>query len=316
MALPLLALSGAAAAAETYPDRVVRIIDPYPAGGSVDTMGRILADALSRQFGHQFIVENRAGAGGNTGAEAVAKGDPDGYTLLFTAPGPLAVNQTLYTHGLPFDPEKDFAPIALFATAPLVLMVNPSVPAKNVPELIALAKAKPGAINYGSAGMGTTPHLSAELLKKMAKIDIVHVPYRGTAPAMNDLIAGHIQMFFDLMPSSLQQINAGKVRALANAGAKRPSALPNLPTISEQGLTGFDSSSWFGLVAPSRTPAPVVAQLSDAVAKILKEPDMVKRIHDLGCEPGTAFGPDFGKFLRAETEKWGDVIRASGAKID
>ena len=303
------------ATAEHYPDRVVRIINPYPPGGSVDVMARILAQKLSDNLGQQFIVENRSGGGGNTGSDYVAKAEPDGYTLLFTAPGPLTVNQTLYTK-LAFDPAKDFAPIALFATAPIVLIVNPAVPANNVQELIALAKKEPGKINFASAGNGTTNHLSGELFKSRANIDIVHVPYRGAGPAMNDIVGGHVQMFFDLMPVVLPQIATGKVRALANAGAKPPSALPDVPTIAEQGLAGFDASSWYGLVAPARTPEPVLAKLRDEVAKALKAPDMIARIHELGSEPGTVFGSDFGAFMAAETRKWADVIRTSGAKAD
>ena len=278
-------------------------------------MARILAQKLTENLGQQFIVENRSGAGGNTGAESIAKADPDGYTLLFTAPGPLTINQTLYRH-LAFDPANDFAPIALFAVAPIVLMVHPSLPARDVQELIALAKKAPGTINFASAGNGTTNHLSGELFKSMANIDIVHVPYRGAGPAMNDLIAGHVQMFFDLLPASLPQINAGKVRALGNAGAKRPAALPGLPTIAEQGLPGFDAVSWVALVAPAHTPAPVLEKLSAEVAEAVKAPDVVARIHELGSEPGTAFGKDFGAFLAAETKKWAAVIRASGAKAD
>jgi tripartite-type tricarboxylate transporter receptor subunit TctC len=303
------------ATAEHYPDRVVRIVNPYPPGGSVDVMARILAQKLSDNLGQQFIVENRSGGGGNTGSDYVAKAEPDGYTLLFTAPGPLTVNQTLYTK-LAFDPAKDFAPIALFATAPIVLIVNPAVPANNVQELIALAKKEPGKINFASAGNGTTNHLSGELFKSRVNIDIVHVPYRGAGPAMNDIVGGHVQMFFDLMPVVLPQIATGKVRALANAGAKRPSALPDVPTIAEQGLAGFDASSWYGLVAPARTPEPVLAKLRDEVAKALKAPDMIARIHELGSEPGTVFGSDFGAFMAEETRKWADVIRTSGAKAD
>jgi tripartite-type tricarboxylate transporter receptor subunit TctC len=312
--LALLALT-AQGVAQNYPERVVRIVNPYPPGGSVDVMARILAQKLSDNLGQQFIVENRAGGGGNTGSDFVAKAEPDGYTLLFTAPGPLTVNQTLYSK-LAFDPARDFAPIALFATAPIVLIVNPAVPANDVRELIALAKKEPGKINFASAGNGTTNHLSGELFKSMAQIDIVHVPYRGAGPAMNDLVGGHVQMFFDLMPVVLPQIAAGKVRALANAGARRPAALPNVPTVAEQGLAGFDASSWYGLVAPAKTPEPVLVKLRDEVAKALKAPDMVARIHELGSEPGTAFGKDFGTFMAAETRKWADVIRTSGAKAD
>jgi tripartite-type tricarboxylate transporter receptor subunit TctC len=306
----------APAAAETWPDRVVRIVNPFPPGGSVDVMARLMAQKLTETTGQQFIVENRAGAGGNVGAESVAKSEPDGYTLLFTAPGPLVVNQTLYTKGLPFDPARDFAPIALFAISPIVLMVNPQLPVTNVQELIGYAKKHPGEVNFGSAGNGSTPHLSGELLKTMTDIDIVHVPYRGTGPAMNDLIGGHIQMFFDLLPSSLQQITSGKVRAIANAGAKRPAVLANLPTVAEQGLPGFDANSWEGLVAPVRTPAAVQAKLIAEVKKVLASPDITERIEALGSVPGTAFGRDFGTFMEAETAKWAAVIKKSGARAD
>jgi len=314
-ALALLAAI-VAAATQTYPDRVVRIINPYPPGGSVDITARILAQKLSDNTGHQFIVENRTGAGGNTGADTVAKSAPDGYTLMFTAPPPLAINQTLYTKGLPYDPAKDFVAIGTFALTPIVLMVHPGIPAKNVQELIAFAKSNPGKVHFGSAGIGTTPHLSGELFKSMAKVEIVHVPYRGTGPAMNDLVGGHIQMFFDLLPASLQQINAGNVRALANAGAKRPPALPDLPTVAEQGLPGFDSASWVALAAPAKTPAPVVAKLREEVGKVLVAPDIVARIRELGSEPGTVNEKDVRAFLDAETKKWAEVIRLSGAKAD
>jgi len=306
----------APAAAQSYPERVVRIVNPYPAGGSVDVTARILAQKLSENTGQQFIVENRTGAGGNTGADSVAKSEPDGYTLLFCAPGPLVVNQTLYTKGLPFDPAKDFAPIAIFALTPIVLMVTPSLPANNVQDLIAHARSNPGKVNFGSAGMGSTPHLSGELFKSMTKTEITHVPYRGTAPAMTDLIAGHIQMFFDLLPTSLQQISSGKVRAIANAGAKRPAALANLPTVAEQGLAGFDAASWVALAAPSKVPAPVLAKLRSEVGKVLTSPDVVGRIRELGSEPGTATEKDVRAFLDTEAKKWAEVIRVSGAKAD
>jgi tripartite-type tricarboxylate transporter receptor subunit TctC len=301
--------------AQNYPDRVVRIVNPFPPGGSVDVLARILAQKLSENLGQQFIIETRTGGGGNVGAEMVAKSDPDGYTVLFTAPGPLVVNQTLYAK-LPFDPARDFAPIGLFAIAPIVLMVNPEIPANNVQELIAYAKTRPGQINFGSAGNGSTPHLNGELFKTMAHIDIVHVPYRGTGPAMNDLIGGHIQMFFDLLPASLPQIESRKVRALANAGATRPPLLANLPTVAEQGLPGFDSTSWVGVVAPVRTPPAVTAKLIAEVEKVTKSPDVLARIQELGSVPGTAFGKEFGKFMEAETAKWAAVIKASGARAD
>jgi tripartite-type tricarboxylate transporter receptor subunit TctC len=308
-------LAAASAHAQTYPDRLVRIINPYPAGASVDVIGRIIAAKLSESLGQQFIVESRSGAGGNIGADFVAKAEPDGYTLLISAPGPLVVNQTLYSH-LSFNPAKDFAPIALAANIPIVLMVHPSVQANNVQELIELARRQPGKINFGSSGIGTTNHLAGELLKTMAKIDIVHVPYRGAAPAMNDLIGGHIPMLFDNMPGSLPQITSGKARGIGHAGAKRAAVLPELPTVAEQGVPGFDASSWFGIVAPAKTPAPVLAKLTEEIQKILKMPDIIARFNELGAEPGTLFGKDFGAFMQAESDKWAGVIRASGAKAE
>src|SRR5215468_11256104 len=241
-----IVLSGAAAA-ENYPVHPVKIVVPFPAGGSNDIIARILAQKLSERTGQQFVVENRGGAGGNIGAEAVAKSAPDGYTLLVTAPPPLSTNVALYK-SLQFDPAKDFAPVALLATVPIVLMVNPSLPVKNVQELVAFAKARPG-----------------KLLKRMTDIDIVHVPYKGAAPAMNDLIAGHIPMMFDNMPAVLPQVQGGSVRAIAVAGAARASALPDVPTVAEQGVAGFEAFSWFGLVAPARTPAPVLDALQREV---------------------------------------------------
>ena len=316
VAAAALAALAVPAGAQNYPERVVKIVNPFPPGGSVEITARMLAQKLAENTKGQFIVENRTGAGGNIGSDSVAKSAPDGYTLLFTAPGPLSVNQTLYVKGLPFNPEKDFAPIAIFARTPIVLMVHPSVPAKDVKELLTYAKANPGKINFGSAGMGSTPHLSGELLKSMAKVDMVHVPFRGTGPAMTALIGGHIQMMFDLLPGSLPQISGGKVRALANAGAKRAPALKDLPTVAEQGLPGFDSSSWVALVAPAKTPAPVLAKLRAEVAKAIASPDIVKQLNQLGSEPGTADEKETRAFLVAETKKWAEVIKLSGAKVE
>ena len=313
---PLLLALVQPALSQSYPERVVRIINPFPPGGSVDITSRMLAQKLVENTGGQFIVENRAGAGGNTGADAVAKSEPDGYTLLFTAPGPLVTNPTLFTKGLPFDPNRDFVPIALFAQTPIVLMVNQSVPANSVKELIDLAKKDPDKINFASQGVGSTAHLTGELFKTMAKVEITHVPYRGAGPAMNDLVGGHIQMMFDLLPSALPQIQGGKVRALANAGTTRPAALQNLATVAEQGLTGFGASSFVALVAPAKTPAPVLAKLRAEVAKVMSSPDIVKRLAELGSEPGTTVEGDVRAFLNAETKKWAEVIRLSGAKAD
>jgi tripartite-type tricarboxylate transporter receptor subunit TctC len=307
-------LSGAARA-DDYPSHAVRIVVPFPAGGSNDIIARILAQKLSERTGQQFVVENRGGAGGNIGADAVAKSSPDGYTLLVTAPPPLTTNAALY-RSLPFDPARDFAPVALLATVPIVLMVNPSLPVKNVQELVALAKAQPGKLNFGSSGIGATNHLAGELLKRMTGIDIVHVPYKGAAPAMNDLIAGHIPMMFDNMPAVLPQVQGGSVRAIAVAGAQRASALPDVPTVAEQGIAGFEAFAWFGMVAPASTPASVLGTLQREVATILKMPDAQKRFAELGADPGTVVGADFGKFLTEDSAKWTKIIQASGATAE
>ncbi|QOZ73815.1 Bug family tripartite tricarboxylate transporter substrate binding protein [Bradyrhizobium arachidis] len=302
------------AAAQDYPSRPVKIIVPFPAGGSNDIIARIVAQKLTERNGQTFLVENRGGAGGNIGAEAVASAEPDGYTLLLTAPPPLTINGSLYKK-LPFDPARAFAPVALIASVPIVLVVNPSVPAKNVGELIALAKAKPGTLNFGSSGIGSTNHLAGELLKSMAGIDIVHVPYRGAAPAMNDLLAGQIPFMFDNMPAVLPQVQGKAINAIAVAGAKRAEALPDVPTVADT-VAGFEASSWFGLVAPAKTPEPALAKLSGELEMILKMPDVKKRLAELGAEPGTVFGPAFGQFMTDETAKWGKLVKASGATVD
>jgi tripartite-type tricarboxylate transporter receptor subunit TctC len=274
-----------------------------------------LGAKLSERTGQSFYVENRGGAGGNIGAEAVASADPDGYTLLLTAPPPLTINAALYKE-LRYDPANAFAPVALIASVPIVLAVNPSVEAKNVNELVALAKAKPGSLSFGSSGNGSTNHLAGELLKSMTGIDILHIPYKGAAPAMNDLVAGHIPMMFDNMPAVLAQVKGKSINAIAVAGAKRASAMPDVPTVAESGVPGFEASSWFGLVAPAKTPVPVLAKLEDDIAAILKMPDVQKRLDELGAEPGTVSGAAFGKFLADETTKWTKIIRESGAKVD
>lgn len=300
------------ASAQDYPSRAVRIVVPYPAGGSNDIVARLMAQKLSERSGQNFLVENRGGAGGNVGAEAVAGSEPDGHTLLLTAPPPLTINAALYKN-LSFDPARAFVPIALIASVPIVLAVHPSLGVKDVRELVALAKAKPGTINFGSSGIGTTNHLAGELLKSKAGIDIVHVPYKGAAPAMNDLLAGHIPVMFDNIPAVLPQVQAKSINAIAVAGSTRATALPDVPTVMEQGIEGFDASAWFGLVAPARTPAPIVARLQAEVAAILQLPDVKKRLVELGAEPAAVSGEAFGKFLAEETVKWGGIIRASGA---
>lgn len=298
-----------------FPERGVKIVVPFPAGGSNDVVARLLGTKLSELWGQTVVIDNRGGGGGNIGAEAVARSPADGYTLLLTAPGPLAVNHSLYAQ-LPFSPTQDFTPIALIASVPIVLAVNPGVKAKSVAELIALAKASPGKLNFGSSGYGSTNHLAGELLKTHAAIDIVHVPYRGAAPAMNDLIAGQIPMMFDNMPAIRPQVLGGTIRAIAVAGAVRSPLFPELPTMVEAGVADFEASSWFGLVAPAKTPPDVINVLTQAVAKILKDPDMTKRLADVGAEPGTLSGDAFGAFLRSESDKWGQVVKTAGVRVE
>jgi tripartite-type tricarboxylate transporter receptor subunit TctC len=305
-------LFAGAAAAQNYPSRPVKVVVPYPAGGSNDIIARIVAQKLAERNGQNFLVENRGGAGGNVGAEAVAGSEPDGYTLLLSAPPPLTINAALYK-SLPFDPAKAFAPVALIAQVPIVLAVHPSLGVKDVKELVALARAKPGTINFGSSGIGTTNHLAGELLKSKTGIDIVHVPYKGAAPAMNDLLAGHIPMMFDNIPAVLPQVQGKLINAIAVAGSSRAGKLPDVPTVAEQGVEGFEASAWFGLVAPAKTPAPVLAKLQAEIAAILDMADVKARFIELGAEPGAVSGDAFGKFLTEETVKWGGIIRASGA---
>jgi tripartite-type tricarboxylate transporter receptor subunit TctC len=320
VAASLIAWTGLAgsgdALAQKFPEREVRIINPYAPGGSADITGRLVALKMAEIMGGQFIVENRPGAGGGIGAEAVAKASPDGHTLLYSAAGPLGVNHKLFSRPPSYDPATAFTPIAVVVLTPLVLAATPKLPANNVKELIELARKQPGKVNFGSAGIGSAPHLTGEMFKSMAKIDIAHVPYKGTGPAMADLIGGHIQIMFDLLPAAIQQIRSGTIRALASAGAKRAAALPDVPTVSEQGLAGFDTSTWFALVAPAGTPEPILARLRSAAAQAMKSDEVVKRFAELGSEPGTADEKQARAFIKAEVDKWAEVIRISGARVD
>lgn len=310
----LLALQSHIARSEPFPTRSVRFIVPNPPGGSNDAAARALAQALSETWQHPVVVENRAGAGGNIGAQAAAVSPPDGYTYLLSSPGPIAINSSLYKK-LSFDPQKDFVPIALVATVPIVLMVNPKVPAATLQELIALAKKQNGKMNFASSGIGSTHHLAAELFKKMAGVTLNHVPYRGAAPAMNDLVAGHVPILFDNLPTVIPQVEAGNVRALAVASPKRLPSLPDVPTFAEGGVPGFEASSWFGLLAPAGTPPDVVAKMTADVEKALARPDVQKSFEATGAQVAAISGAKFREFLQVETEKWADVIRTSGAFI-
>ncbi|MBX9844094.1 MAG: tripartite tricarboxylate transporter substrate binding protein [Xanthobacteraceae bacterium] len=301
-------------AAQKFPDRAVRIIVPNPAGGSNDGAARIVAQGLTELWPPGVVIENRAGGGGNVGAQAVASAPPDGYTLLLSSPGPIVINPFLYKR-LPFDSQKDFVPIALVANVPIVLMVHPGVEARSVGELIALIRRENGKFVYASSGVGSTHHLSAELFGKMAKVTMQHVPYRGAAPAMNDLIAGHVPMLFDNITTVIPQVKAGKVRALAVASAQRVPWLPDVPTFAEAGLPEFEASSWFGLFAQRETPADTLAKTTADVKKVLTTAAISRRLEDAGAIAGNAFGPEFDRFLQTEREKWSDVITTSGASV-
>jgi len=298
-----------------YPDKAIRLIVPFPAGGATDFMARSLAQKLSERLGQPIVVDNRGGAGGTIGAEAVASAPPDGYTLLFSTMGVLAINPSLYDK-LRYDPVKDFAPVSLTHATANLLVVHPSVPAKDVKELIALAKAKPGTLTFGSSGNGTSSHLSGELFKSMAGIDITHVPYKGTGPALTDLLTGRISMMIDTVSVHVENVNAGKLRALGVTSAKRTPSLPNVPTIAEAGLPGFDVSIWLGVLAPAKTPPDVVARLNSEIRKVMAEPEMKAQLLKAGIDPMTSTPDEFTATIKADTAKWSKVVKASGARVD
>lgn len=311
-----LALTTTGARAQApYPDHPVRLIVPFPAGGPADALARLVGEKLAQSLGQPFVIENKAGAGGNIGMEQGARAAADGYTLILAPVGNLTVAPALYTK-LPYDPAKDFAPITVLATVPNVLIVHPSVPAKSVAELVALAKAKPGSLNYASPGNGSIGHLAGELFKRMAGIDIVHVPFNGVAPATNAVLAGTVQMFFAQSSSALPQWHAGKVVALGVATAKRIAAAPDLPTIAEQGFPDFEATSWYGLVAPAGTPAAIVDRLYGEIAKILREPDVREKIAGLGAEPVGDTPAEFAAFQRAEAVRWIRVAKEANIHAD
>lgn len=304
-----------AIAADKYPNKPVTIIVPFSAGGTTDILARIVGVKLGETLGETVIIDNRPGAGGNIGAAMVAKAKPDGYTLLMGTVGTHAINQTLYPK-LNFDPIKDFAPLTRVANLPNLLVVHPSVPAKNVQELIAYAKANPGKLNFGSSGNGSSIHLSGELFKNMTGIDMQHVPYKGSAPAVTDLLGGQISMMFDNMPSAIQHVKSGKLRPLAVTTAKRSPALPNVPTIAESGVKGYEATSWFGLLAPAGTPPAIINRLNADLVKILAMPDVKKQMAEQGAEAYSETPAAFAGFIKTETAKWAKVVKASGAVVD
>jgi tripartite-type tricarboxylate transporter receptor subunit TctC len=299
------------AAALDYPTRAVRIVVGFPPGGSADIITRLVAQALSERTGQTFVVDNRAGAGSNIGTEAVARADPDGYTLLSVSVAN-AINPTLYTK-LNYDYMRDFVPVASIDIVPNVMDVNPSVPAATVPEFIAYAKANPGKISMGSGGIGSSPHVAGELFKMMTGIEMLHVPYRGVAPATTDLLAGQVQVLFDTVPASIANIRAGKLRALAVTTRTRSAALPEVPAMAEF-VPGYEASSFHGIAAPKGTPPDIVSKLNAEINAALADPKLKARLADLGGVVLTGTPADFGRFMAEEIDKWGKVVKFSGAK--
>ncbi|MBR0670793.1 Bug family tripartite tricarboxylate transporter substrate binding protein [Neoroseomonas soli] len=313
-ALPLLAAPAALRAQPAWPNRPVRFVVPFQAGGATDVTARVLAEGLGAVLGQPFIVDNRAGAGGNIGADLVAKADPDGHTILMGTIGTASINQFLYRR-MPFKPE-DLAPVALVSQVANGIIVHPSVQATTLAELIAVAKRDPGALNYGTPGNGTSGHLSGEYLKTRAGIDMTHVPFRGTGGVIPELLAGRVQVAVDNLPSYLPLINNGELRLLAVTSRERWFSAPNAPTVQESGIDGFEAVAWFGVQLPARTPAPIVERLSAAVLQTVNDVAFQSKLREVGSEPRPLGPADFARFIAAESTKWREVVRASGAQLD
>jgi tripartite-type tricarboxylate transporter receptor subunit TctC len=309
-----LCLSTFGAAAQAFPDKPVTLVVPFPPGGTTDIVARSVAEGMARELKQQVVVENRAGAGGNVGAEAVARARADGYTLLVSTAGPLSINHHLYSKQS-YDPMRDFAPVALLGMVPIMLVTGPQQPFKSVAELIAYAKSNPGRLSYGSQGNGTTSHLTMELLKSRAGIDLVHVPYRGSSPAATDLMGGQIQVMFDNSPSTLPFVQGNRMRALGVASAQRVPAMKDIPAIAET-VRGLESTAWFALVAPAGTPPEVVRVLNAAVNVTLQRQDIRDKFAASGAELAGGSPDDLAKFMREESSKWQAVVRAANVKLD
>jgi tripartite-type tricarboxylate transporter receptor subunit TctC len=301
--------------AQNYPDKPVRVIVPVPAGGTPDVVARMVTPGLSALLGQQLVIDNRGGAGGLIGAEMAAKAVPDGYTLFFSSPGALTILTHLQKH-VNYDTLRDFAPISQVAVGPFLLITHPSVPVKSVKELLALAKAEPGKLNYASAGNGAANHLAMELFKSMAGINITHVPYKGAPQAVTDLIGGSVNLMFNSIPPVLQHIKAGRLRMLAVSTAKRSPQLPDVPTVSEAGVPGYECITWFGLLAPAKTPRPILERLHREIVKVVHAPEMRAQLEIQGYDPVGGSAAEFTAFIRAESEKYAKVVKLSGAKVD
>ena len=313
--LALVICLGAPLQAQDYPNRPIVLVVPYAAGGGNDVMARIVADRMSKTLGQQIVIENRGGAGGTIATRAVAKSAPDGYTLVIGGTGTLAINPTLYPNA-GYDPRKDFAPVGLIATGALVVLVHPSVPAHSIGELIARAKKEPGKLNYASAGPGSGIHLGTELFAGMAGIRFTHIPYRGTAPALNDLLGGHVDLYFSSLPPALGLITEGKVRALAVTGSRREQALPDLPTVAEAGLHGYEAVLHYGIAAPAGTPRPIVDKLNAALREALAAADTRTAMASAGVEPMPSTPEDYAADIDREETKWSRIVKQSGAKAN
>ncbi|RZL94265.1 MAG: tripartite tricarboxylate transporter substrate binding protein [Variovorax sp.] len=311
-----LSALGLPARAAGYPDKPIRLVVPFPAGGATDLMARTMGQKLAERLGQAVIIDNRAGAGGGIGAEAVATAAPDGYTLLFATMGSLTINPSLYKN-LRYDPVKSFEPITLTHNTANLLVVHPSVPAKSVAELIELARRKPGELTFASAGNGTTSHLSGELFKSLAKVDMTHVPYKGSAPAMTDFLGGRTSMMFDTTSNFVEYVKTGKVRPLGLTDRKRLPTMRNVPTIAEApGMGDYEMSLWLGVLAPAGTPANIVAKLHDEVGAAMSSPDIVRQMADAGIEVRLSTPKEFAALIRADTAKWPEVVKRSGVRLD
>ena len=305
----------APATAQDYPSRPITLVVPYAAGGGNDVMARIAADKMSKTLGQQIVVDNRPGAGGNIATRAVARAAPDGYTLVIGGTGTLAVNPTLYANA-GYDPRKDFAPVGLIGDSALIMLVHPSIPARSVGELIELARKEPGKLNYASAGVGSGIHLGWILFEMMADVKLTHVPYRGTGPALTDLLGGHVAMYMSSLPSAIGIAREGKVRALAVTGSKRSAAFPDLPTVAEAALPGFEVVLQYGIVAPAGTPRPIIDKLNAALREALAAPDTIERMAKDGTEPRPSTPEEYAAAIDGEETKWSVVVKKSGAKAE